>query len=1385
MSRIFWLRLAVLLLGISALSPCSASPVVSDEPSPAADSYIIHQWTTVDGLPVNYIGDIVQGEKGYLWLRGGGGLVRFDGREFKVFTQTDLPGWQTSYVESLYKDREGDLWLVSRRGTLTRYRKGQFYTYDWTAQHPKRMQYYEGGGDGLWISSGTQVVHVAGKTTIPHRLYSEQPGDKIKGFHEGEQGRLWAFSTGGLFRRKGKSFVAVDTARVFQQIIKREAGGVWSVTGRGLFHFQGGRFTKSSLDLAPSDSVTEIYEDSRGHLWVGMHEGQIIRVDRTEKTVYTPTDGSARASIAEIYEQSTGRMWVDLGKQGLFYLAAGRFRNVGLDEYQSPPEATGFEEGPQGNLWVGMGAGLFRLSPRAIQGYTRAEGLPTDLIFPILQDNEGAVWMGTNGAGLHRLADGRMAGPKLTISTADGLPGNEIFSLHESRGRGIWVGGRRAVARVAGNSVEERHFLGREGGRIRALYEDERGRVWVGRQDLFLIDEDSVRRHGPPLLRRGNVSVRGIHEDQSGTVWVTTKEGLFRKNDEEWRRFTTEDGLPSNFLLSVHEEADGTLWFTTHGAGLIRYLGDEAFFSITTAEGLHSNGIWQILEDGRGHFWMSSNTGLFRVRKRALERLRRGTIDRISSRVFTVADGMPSSECAHTQPAGWKTQDGSLWFPTIKGAAIVDPDNVPAADGVPPVRLQQVRADGRQVDWRTTDVLRPGGNTLAFHYAALNFSAPEQSRYRYKLEGYDETWQQAGARRTALYTNLPPGQYRFRVQARTGSGGGPRGEASFAFTLQPYFWQTAWFYLLCVVGLVGLFYGVHRLRLKHVREQELERKVEQRTQALREEKEKTEEQAERLEALDEARRRLFRDLSHELRTPLTMISTPLHTVLADLDGALPEDARELLEAAHRNSKQLEDLVDRVMELSRLETGRLSLEARSGDLVAFARETTRSFEPMAERNDVQLHFRTDPDQLSGLFDPEKLRSAMGNLIENALQYTPEGGKVLVRVEHPDEQTAALRVSDTGPGIPEDEKSDLFKRFHQRDTSRGHCSDGTGLGLALAKELTELHGGTIEVESEPGMGSTFTVCLPRRVSEARPETDPDETSPEMPSVSLEGNENARGVSPSTERSSSGSPESRAASTETAPTVLVVEDNADVRTYLRAQLSEEYCIQEAQDGQEALDRARAEPEPPDLILSDVMMPGMDGMELCRRIKSDDALRDVPVLLLTAKAGDEAEVEGLDAGDDAYVEKPFSMGTLRARIQNLIDARAVLRDQYCDEVAIEPSGISVTPEEEKFYEEARAVVEAHIGEAGFTVEQFAGDLSVSRSTLRRRLKDATGQTPAEFVRHLRLERAAQLLQEDEDLRVYQLADAVGYESPDHFSRLFRDHFGVAPSEYPAEGTD
>jgi len=1376
-------------------SSCDASPLAPRLSPPETEQFIVRQWTTADGLPINYVGNIVQGDDGYLWLTGGGGLVRFDGSEFKVFTREDIPGWQTSFVQRIHKGTSGALWLVSRRGTLTRYHEGQFHTYEWTAPIPMRVRFYDGGDGSLWIGSGNQIARVEGKTIEHFLIEGGRPNSEIKGFYEDDRGTLWSVSSHALLRRQGDRFVATDLGHSFYQITNRQAGGVWAATSSGLVSIEDGRLSTYLNDTVRPDTIFSLHEDRAGHLWIGLDGGRLVRKKGSKETVYTRADGLP-GPINNIFEMHDGQIWVKSPGNGLAYLSGGRFEEVKLHEGRSPP-VSALHLGPEGNIWMGTGTGLFSLTPRTINGYTQRDGLPADLIFPILQDRKGTVWLGTTGGGLHRL-DGRGgSGPKATITTADGLPSNSIRSLHAGRNGNLWVGaGNGYVARLSDDgAVTQTRRVSQDGETIRALYQDRRDRLWIGAKNLFLLEGDSLRRYGPDRLSRGNTRIRAIHEDQTGTTWVTSREGLFRKKNGSWRRFTTEDGLPSNFVMAIHEDADGTLWFTTHGAGLVRYDGDGAFFTYTTADGLYNNGVWQILDDGLGHYWMSSNTGIFRVSKQELERFRNGEIDRIRSDIYTVADGMPSSECAFTQPGGWKTQDGRLWFPTIKGAAIVDPTQVRADSRAPPVRMQEVRADGREVDWRRAGILQPGKGNLAFHFAALSFSAPERTRYRYTLEGYDETWQRAGARRAAFYTNLPPGQYRFRVQARTGGSAWSQEEAAFTFTLQPHFWQTPWFYLLCIGGLMSVVYGAHWVRLRRMREQNLERTVEARTRALREEKETTEKQAQHLEALREARSRLLVDLAHELRTPLTLISGPVRSALDEGGKRFSDATRDQLEVALRNAERAAGLVGRVKELARLETGGLELEPRTGDLVTFARKTARSFEPMAERKGLTLRFRADEEKLPCQFDPDKLQSVLGNLVENALKFTPKDGKVLVRVGRTDEETAFLRVSDTGPGIPEDEIPRLFDRFHRGKGARAGRAEGTGLGLALVKELIELHGGTIEVDSELGMGSTFTACLPVQTPErpdqpsgqeegAGMDAGPEEQDAPEIDVHVRASDRLPGTAaPKGNASVEGPDAGQSIAGDSRPRLLIVEDNADVQLYLRHQLSEGFAIETAEDGAEALEKARA--ARPDLVLSDVMMPEMDGVELCQRIKADDQLCDLPVVLLTAKAGEQAQVEGLGAGADAYVEKPFSMESLRVRIDALIDSRASLRDQYSEEIVVQPSEVSITPEEQALYEEACAVVEAHIGDPAFDVGMFAsemGEAIQSKSQLRRKLKAATGHTPNVFIRHMRLERAAQLLQQDDSLRVYEVARKVGYRDADYFSRRFREHFGVSPSVYSPE---
>lgn len=614
---------------------------------------------------------------------------------------------------------------------------------------------------------------------------------------------------------------------------------------------------------------------------------------------------------------------------------------------------------------------------------------------------------------------------------------------------------------------------------------------------------------------------------------------------------------------------------------------------------------------------------------------------------------------------------------------------------------------------------------------------------------------------------------RIEITVLTPAPGGGVSRPMYLYTVSPRYYERTWFYVLLVLltGLLATAFYRYRLRQmrQKMREQELVLLVEAKTLDLEEEKAKTQKQAQQLLALDRLKNRFFAGISHEFRTPITLIVGPIEDLLKRADDSLDVDARNQLTLARKNAGRLNQLVDELLDLVKLEAGSMPVLKSRNDVVKVVDDVVSAFSPLADREGVTLQMKSDPGHIFFCFDREKLEKVIGNLLSNALKFTPAGGHVLVNVEERADEVV-LHVRDTGCGIPPNSLPHIFDQFYQVEDAY-HPQHGTGIGLYLVKELLELHDGTIDVESEPGFGSLFTVRLPRGHERyGSDDSGVNETAlPERPYLAAIGDSRPAFAYSGCNAERHG-----------LPRILIVEDHPDVRAYFHRHLAGFGTIIEAQNGREALERLKDENI--DLILTDIMMPEMDGLTLCRKLKSNHLLKHIPIIIVSARAGVDERVAGLEAGADDYLEKPFQMEELLARIKTHLTVRRELREQVGHHLAINSGAIEITSTDEAFHRHAQQIVEQNISNAQFTVEGFAEEIGLSKSQLTRRLKQVTGQSPANFVREIRLQCASHLLKKP-GVTVSEVAFRIGYTDPEYFSHIFRERFGIPPSQYGEDG--
>lgn len=1241
MSHPAWHRIwiALLLSGSAGIGVGQAEERVALQldPNRHVSQYIHRVWQTDDGLPQNSVYATAQTPDGFLWIATQEGLARFDGVTFTLFSSGNVGALQNDEIRALLVDNDGALWIGTGGGGVTRYADRRFETF--TTE--------DGLGSGF-----------------------------VRSLLQSQDGTLWVGTVeGGLSRFDGERFTTFTTddgltGNVILDLEEDANGMLWIGTEGGLTTYSDGQFEPVLGDAF--ETLVWAIESTEAGVWVGTNNGLVYRAGE-ETTVWSTSEGVCGDVVSALYEDAAATLWIGTLDGGVCRLANDRFDTFGVEEGLTNSRVRSLLEDAEGNLWIGTdGGGLNQLRMGKFIPYAKQEGLSSNATFAVLEDQDGVLWVGTEGGGLNRAA----AGSTKIFEAYDPLPSSDVYALYEDEDGALWVGTYGSgVCRL--DASAQRCWGADEGlvsPNVYAITSDETGGIWLGTDGgLQQVVDERVQPLAPDDVL-ADALITALHRDAQGQLWVGTYgSGLYRKEGTFIASVAESTALASGTVMTIHEDEAG-LWVGMLGDGLCRVVSDTVA-CLTEQQGLPSNKVLQILEDDQERLWMATMRGLFHIEKeKAIAALEAGQA-KLAINVFGRADGLRTQEAnGGTQPAAWKARNGDLWFTTMEGLVRIDPSRYPTNTVAPPVHVLQLIADSTRYAPEAVDIIPPGRHTIELAYTGISLAAPEAVTFEYRLLGYDEAWMAVGTRRTAYYTNLNPGVYTFEVRAQNLDGVWSTDAASLTFEVLPLFYQTTWFYLLAVTGLVMIGFVLQQVRVRQLRlrEAELSQRVDEQTRALKQSKEETERalveterarqeaeesrkvvaaQADQLREMDRVKTRFFNNISHEFRTPLTLIIGPLENVLSGASGPLSDKLREQVEIMLRNARRLLRLINQLLDLAKAEAGHLRLQAQEANIVSFLEGIVFSFSAFATERNIDVSFDADQEVVPVVFDREKMEKVFFNLLSNALKFTPQGGAVRIQVAlYPETDQVCIEVHDSGPGIPAEQQAAIFDRYQQVDGSVSQVQEGTGIGLALTKELVILHRGTINVTSVVGEGTAFTVHLPLShpdvvqalvLGEADQEqqwlsevvvADPSEVEDTYAPVSV-------------------GPDDGGDTPLKRQRVLVVDDNPDIRDYIRSILEPLYIVDEARDGVEALEEV--ERLEPDLVLSDVMMPRLDGYALCSTLKENAATRHLPVILLTAKASIDQKVEGLERGADDYVSKPFNARELLARIRNMLTIR------------------------------------------------------------------------------------------------------------------------------------
>ena len=1283
----------------------------------------------------------IQDKTGKIWIKGQRTLDQYDPEteQFAPFYKRLFPIGENSpqRFDDIYEDREGNIWICAMN-TLCKYNIKADTITSFTLPAQGRLVFEDWNGN-IWVnvyysrdlSTLYQLNLPNGK--LINRLDIPLPELPLMGWTrkdlavilENEQKILLLI--GGnlfLFRPEGQSLIPISRSNTKYQfassIYKMDNLVLVGTFSEYLFQFNP-HTTEFHLfpdfkDAAPKEwYISNVLQTRDKAIWLNAG-GNVYKF--LHKTVSFNKANIPIQPLSIQYEETMfdykGSVYF-IKKSSLIPVRETSSSTVNIDTNIPGLKDQGavvrqFEEDKEGNLWMAV----CWQTGQDIIVFFRKFGVNNKVIEDYSFTVRGTSYLET-------------VVPETPIAI------NSTFLLMDiimDNDNGLWFGAPGLLSRfdVQAGRLKilyngfSRDSLSPIKGGLKSFYLDRKNHLWVSgyQSGLSQFDQVTEKWTDYPLehLKDTKVDVRisAIFEDSQGNMWVGTEVGLIRlvEASGNYRKYNEKDFLPNSDVKKIFEDHHQNLWVTTGNYFARYYPEEDRFIPFTRNDGVDDAAYYnQRVYHDKDHFiYLSSNDNYivyFHPDSMIIDK-------RISPIVFT---------------------DFQLASQTIR-------------PGYSTAILQ------KSLDFTEAITLEYAQNDFSIHYTAPEYIHPNETVFAIQLEGFNNDWQEVGKKRESRYTNLNPGRYTFKVKVRNHHGFWSETPRTLKITILPPWYRTWWAWSIWIALFFGSIFALYRIQLRRQLEQA---------------------EAHRLKELDLAKSQLYTNITHEFRTPLTVILGMVEQVRNDPGNWLNEGTRLI----RRNGKQLLNLVNQLLDLSKLESGHLPLNFVQGDVVSYLHYLSESFHSYADSKDIRLHFRSDFAALPMDHDPEKLQNVVSNLLSNAIKFTPAGGDVYFDLRKPasndrrqvgkpaatSSEELLLQVSDNGPGISPEHLPHIFDRFYQTDDSHTRRGEGTGIGLALVKELVKVMGGHVEVESEMGKGTKFSIWLPvTRMSAAASATRLEDAGETLSDTVFRETEKAV-------ETSGPEPNDRF-------TVLLVEDNPDVVTYLSSVLSLHYRIETARNGQEGIEKALE--LTPDIIVSDVMMPHKDGFELCQELKSDERTSHIPIILLTAKADQKSKIEGLTFGADAYLAKPFHREELLIRLEKLIELRRRLQERYAGFDSRWLSGSTFAKSkpvniEDLFMQKVIRIIEAQMADENFGMPQLCKELNMSRTNLFRKLKALTGKSATLFIRSLRLEKAKTLL-ETTEMNVTEVCFAVGFTSPNYFSRVFQEEFGVAPSE-------